>query len=243
MAKKKKQELAKREETEAPAYIDKGEEGLENMTGEDLIIPRLVIMQAMSPAVEEGEHQKGEVINSLTDEVWIGIDEVEPFIPIYHFKEWIQWAPRDSGGGIVDRSMDPSSELAMSAKRGEKDEEGNRLVTEYHNFISVLRSQGFKKPCIIACAKSNHKHGRKLLGLAKYRGNYPLYAGLYDMAAVKEENKQGQKYFAWKFENAGWVDEEELEEAKAMYGVLAGMKWKDGGPQPEDEGEEEESDV
>lgn len=239
MAKKKNgKALAKPDESSAPKYVDEGEEGLENVSGGDLIIPRLAIMQSMSPKVEEGEQQKGEVINTLSEEVWIALDDEEEFIPIYHFKEWIEWAPRDSGGGMIDRSTDPGSEVAMAAKRGEKDDLGKRRVTEYHNFIVVLRSQGFKYPCILACAKSNHKHGRKLLGLAKYRGKYPLYAGLYTVQANQEQNSAGQKYYAWKFENAGWVTEKELALAKEMYAMLSNLQWQDGGPQPEDEAEE-----
>jgi len=224
----------------APKYIKEGEEGLENVTGKDLVIPRLVIMQALTPSVEEGNNEKGQVLNSLTQEVWLEPDEEAEFIPIYHMKEWIQWASRDSGQGILDRSSDPNSELAMMSARGEKNDEGKFIVTEYHNFICVFRSQGFSKPVILPCCRSNHKHGRKLLGLAKYRGTYPLYAGLYTLSPVKETNKQSQSYYAWSIENAGWVGEDELAEAEKMYQVISSMKWQDAGPvedAPEDDGE------
>lgn len=232
-----KGKLAKKNNDPPPKHVEQGQEGLENVGQADLIIPRLVIMQALSPQVEEGTRKKGEVINSLTQEVWIPKDEVVPFVPIYHFKEWIQWGPRDTNEGIIDRSTDPDSDLAMSVKRSEKDAEGNFVVTEYHNFIAIFPEHGIEKPVIIPCCRSNHKHGRRLLGLAKYRGNYPLFAGLYHLKAQKEENKQSQKYFAWEFENAGWVDKDEFKIMRKVYDIIKSTHWKDAGPVQETEGE------
>jgi len=213
-----------------PKHIEQGQEGMENVEQSDLIIPRLVIMQALSPLVENGEKKPGEIVNSLTGETWIGLEEQKNFIPVYHFKEWIHWGDRDSNEGILDRSLDPESDLAISVKRGEKNEKGKMKITEYHNFIAVFPEHGIHQPVIVPCCRSNHKHGRALIGLAKYRGSHPLYAGVYNIGTQKEENQQGQKYFAFQFENDGWVPENQYEEVKDFYQLIKSMAWKDAGP-------------
>jgi len=228
--------LAKRNKADiAPKHIAEGNEGLETVGTEDLLIPRLVIMQALSPQVQDGDRKEGEVINSLTQEVWIPNKKKIEFVPVFYFKEWIEWGDRDSNEGILARSLDPNGELAMSVQQGEKNAKGQMKVTMYHNFISVFPELGLHQPAIIPCCRSNHKHGRRLLGLAKYRGNYPLFAGLYSIGTQKEKNQNNQQYFAWEFENAGWVEENLYPAIQELHGTLKSMQWKDAGPVEEAE--------
>jgi len=223
-----------------PKYIEQSDEGLDHLGSEDLFIPRLTIMQALSPGVQDESYTSGQAVNLLTEEVWLEKDKPKEFIPLFHYKEWIKWASRESGQGMLDRSMDPNSPLALSARRMEKNENGDFIATEYHNFIAIFREYGFNMPCIIPCARSNHKHGRKLLGLAKYRGRAPLYAGLYTIQVVQETNSNNQSYYVWKFANAGWINEKEYAAAKEMHGLLASLQWKAAEPVPEVEEEDVE---
>lgn len=213
------------EGAEVPEYILEDEEmgaaGLENMEARDMVIPRLIIMQGLSPAVVAGEAVIGEIRSSVTKEVILGRDEECAFIPIYHYKEWISWADRSSNEGILDRSMDPDSELAQAALRGDKREDDRgrevRVVTEYHNFAVLVPNISLEFPMILSCARTNHKKGRQLLALARYRGNRPLFAGKYLMSASMETNKAGDDYFVYDFLNAGFADAEEYNAAKALY--------------------------
>jgi len=236
MAKKKETtEMVKTDPTdEAPNYIEEGGEGLEEVTSNDLIVPRLKLMQALSPEVQEELFKSGDIVNSLTGKMWAKRGDLLHFIPIKHYKEWIQWAPREEGGGIVARSNDPKSELARLSH--DRDSE----VHEYHNFIVITRDHGPKKPVLISCKGTNHKKARALLGLAKYRGNYPLYAGLYTVEAQVETNKSGQSYYVFQFENAGWVESDEFETAKEIFVTLGTADVKIDDPDdeiPHDDGE------
>lgn len=211
-----------------PAHILEDEElgavGLENMEARDMVIPRLVLMQGLSPQVTEGEATIGQIYNSVTREMLLDRDEECFFIPIYHYKEWIQWADRSSNQGIADRTMDPESEMAQSAMRGDTREnsEGRevRIVTEYHNFVVFLPHVSLEYPMILGCCRTNYKKGRQLLALARYRGNRPLFAGRYTLTTAEEVNRKNQKYQIFNFENAGWAEAEEYEASKAMYDVV-----------------------
>ncbi len=210
-------------EENLPAHIREDEEygselaGLENMDASDLIIPRLVIMQGLSPQVIEGDRSVGEIVNSVTGEVVLGRDEEAHFIPVYHYKEWIQWGDRDSNEGIIDRTMDPDSALAQQGMSGAKGDDGKRIVTEYHNFVVLIPSVSMEFAFIIGCCRTNHSKGRALLALARFRGERPIFAGKYTLSAEKAENKAGQKYFVYGFENAGWADADEYGVARDLY--------------------------
>lgn len=210
-------------EENLPAHILEDEEygaeraGLENMDASDLIIPRLVIMQGLSPAVTAGDRMVGQIVNSVTGEVVLDRDEEAHFIPVYHYKEWIQWGDRDANEGIIDRTMDPDSALAQQGMSGTRDEEGDRIVTEYHNFVVLIPSVSLEFAFIIGCCRTNHSKGRALLALARFRGERPIFAGKYALTAETAENKAGQKYFVYGFENAGWADSNEYATARELY--------------------------
>lgn len=231
MGKQKKKEtaLAKTHDEDAPKWLQPVKEedvveGLENMRPGDLLVPRLVLLQALSPQVNEGDNIAGQIINSITGEVWIDKDEKENFIPVYHYIEWIQWGDRDLKEGIIARSLDPNGKLAQMAMRAQKytDSKGVEqfMVTEYHNIVTIFPEIDDKMPIIISCAKTNHKKGRKLLGLARYRGRYPLYAGQYSIQSNMEENQAGQKYYVFDFANAGWAAKELFEALKELYSQI-----------------------
>jgi hypothetical protein len=212
---------------DAPSFItddtdlDKNA-GRENMSADDMLVPRLLIMQPLTPRVADGdgEVKPGEIWLSSLDIQLIDKGEECFFIPVFHYKEWIKWGDRDANEGMLDRSTDPQGELAMSAHRREKRETPKgpvNVVTQYHNFIVVFPHLGLEKPFLISCGKSNHRHGQELLALSAYRGERPLCAGKYSVAAKQEANRKGEKYQAFDFKNAGWADQPEFEAAKIMY--------------------------
>ncbi len=212
-----------------PAHIaqDDADEmaGLENMEGRDLIIPRLVIMQSGSPAVKDRDDdaQEGEIYDSVSKELILGVDEQTHFVPCFMYKEFIAWNDRGSKEMWAGRSLDPRSELALTAQRGDKrqDDRGNEVnvVTEHINFIVLISEFGLDKPFTISCAKSNWKHGKQLMNLSRYR-RQPLFAGSYTLATQRETNTKNDEYSAYEFANSGWANPEEYEAAKACYEVM-----------------------
>lgn len=211
-----------------PAHIaqDTGADemaGLENMEGRDLIIPRLVIMQSGSPAVKDREAAEGEVYDSVSKDRILGVDEETIFVPCFMYKEFIAWNDRGSNELWAGRSLDPRSDLALAAQRGDKrqDDKGKDVfvVTEHINFIVLIPELGLDKPWTISCAKSNWKHGKQLMNLARYRRKQ-LFAGTYTVGIQEETNPGGDRYSAYEFANAGWATEDEYAAAKACYEVM-----------------------
>jgi hypothetical protein len=217
--------------SDVPSYIEPGRDGLENIRQQDAVLPRTVLLQPMSPPVLEKwseKHVAGAVMNSLTSEIIIGPDEEVNFIPVFHFIQWIKWGDREENESILDSSIDPRGELAISAQRRQmrRLSGGKEVfdVTEYHNFVVVFPVIGESKMIVIPCCRTNHKKGRMLLGLASFRGTYPLYAGMYSLGTKLETNRRNQSYHVFEFKNAGWCPEELYNGITGLYTML--KEWR-----------------
>ena len=215
------QELPAHSQPDAPAYIKPSGEGLENAGDEGLMLPMLKIAQPLTETVVSQQLRPGDVFLhvSPTEALFNAGQEVN-VIPFFHFKQWIEWAPRDEGGGMIARSIDPAGELAARSARGETRGEGDDAelaVTEYHVFFVVFEGN-LTEPVALPMARTQHKKGRLLLSLALRRGpRFPLYAGKYSLSTFLDHNKTGQQFYNYEVKNAGWASKEEYEACEKLY--------------------------
>jgi len=128
---------AKRSATEVAEYDDSFEqyagEGLEKVGARDVLIPRLGILQALSPQVKKQrpeyiEGAKEGLICDLGTRDLIG--EQLHFLPVMYNKVWVEWAPRESKRGIVRIHNDDG----ILARCGVNDR--NQPITEDGNLIA-----------------------------------------------------------------------------------------------------------
>lgn len=109
-----------------PDYLaeDKGRLGLENISSVDVAIPRIKLMQGLSPEKETFSFLKnGDYFHSAHE---IAIPKPFFAVPIYINKRYILWRPRSMQGGILARANDgktwqPSQSafnITLSAKEG-----------------------------------------------------------------------------------------------------------------------------
>lgn len=124
MAGKDEKSVAKRGETAVAAY-DYGEQadaGFENQTGDDLALPFIGVLQALSPQVDDSDDRHidgaraGMLYNTVTEALFDGKDGVE-FIPALTEHVFVEWVPRNRGGGFVARHQ-PTSDVVAKAKEG-----------------------------------------------------------------------------------------------------------------------------
>lgn len=105
--------LAKREEqhlAEIPAYLrhDGPARGTEDVTRDDLVLPRLALCQSNTPQRKKAELSyiegldEGQFFNTVTGEVY-GTEITA--IPLFFFKQRMYFAPLSEGGGILCQSQ------------------------------------------------------------------------------------------------------------------------------------------
>ena len=103
--------------------------GLENVSNEDLQVPFLQIIQTNSPEVDKAASDyeskgiegasAGDVFDTVSRKVIADFGEPVRVIPIAYNKAYVEWVPREQGGGIVTVHKDPGI-LTQTTKKTRK---------------------------------------------------------------------------------------------------------------------------
>src|SRR5262245_48730762 len=86
------------------AFDEVGATGFENVKPSDLLIPRLTIIQGLSPQVIKGkpEYDPKAKVGDIYD---VGLQEGFPdgveIVVAHYTKAFLEWAPRASGKGLI----------------------------------------------------------------------------------------------------------------------------------------------
>lgn len=166
-------EIANQQATEMSTQVE-APMGFEDEDAGDMIIPRVKVIQTLSPERKDKLADEGDIINSLTKEKLNG----KVFIPVFKFNNNVDWKDRSEGGGIqciardgkVGEMSDGTKKMCASCKRCEFDntKQGKEAVpkcTKYINFFGFFA--GERMPIILSFAKTNYNEGKKLYSLAK----------------------------------------------------------------------------
>lgn len=148
--------------------------GFEDEEAGDIIVPRIKLIQSLSPERRDGIAEEGDIINSLTKEKYNG----RVFIPVFKFNNNIDWIDRADGGGIrciardgkIGETSDGQRTFCAQCRRNEfdntkKGREALPKCTKYINFFGFF--EGDRMPIILSFAKTNFNEGKKLYSLAK----------------------------------------------------------------------------
>lgn len=212
MASKKSTAVAKKAQQTTDVTVFKGYEefegrGFQNQSNDDIAIPFLNILQAMSPEVQEDgvEGAKaGMLLNSLTQELY---DEVQ-IVPAITQHVFVAWKPRDAGGGIV-ATYQVGDEVVRAAKAKStefgkyKDEEGNDLVETFYVAAILSVNDEAKGMIMIAFTSTKIKAYKTIMGRIRpfqivmedgRRISPPLFAHLLTLRTQVQKNSKGSFY-------------------------------------------------
>lgn len=148
--------------------------GFEDEDAGDMLVPRIKIVQTLSPERKEKQAEEGDIIDSLTKAKLNG----KKFIPVFKYNSNIDWKDRSEGGGIRCMASDgrigsQSDGTSMSCRQCGRCEFDNSKTgrdaipkcTKYMNFFGFF--EGERMPIILSFAKTNYAEGKKLFSLAK----------------------------------------------------------------------------
>lgn len=206
MGNAKKNAVATVEEPKLPAVgYDYGEDagsGFEGIKSSDLSIPFLNVMQSNSPLVEQGVAKSGDIVNSVTGQIWDGATGV-PFQPCYIEHKFVKWKPRDQGGGILG-VFDPEDTYVLETQKANgstygklRTSDGNELIETYYVYSNILSDNGAESEGVAVLAFTStkitpFKHFQTSMYLVK--GKPPIFAFRGRMVTTAEKNDKGQAY-------------------------------------------------
>ncbi len=203
--------------TATPEWLKKGNRGSENVEVNDLILPRLGQIQALSPQIKKSDPafiegaEQGELFNPLTSEIY---GTALTFIPILFRKEWVVFKDRKAGGGFFGAFQSEKESLEFI----EKHEDSSKLESiESHNHIGmIVNNDGTRSQIVFTCTKSKIKASRKLNSLVAMAG-VDRFAKAYQIVSVEAQNNSGEDYWNVDVKALGYVEQSVYQELEEQY--------------------------
>ena len=186
--------------------------GLDDEDPADLLLPRVELLQSMSPAVQNGLGKAGELVNQISKTPL----PTDVFIPIAMHRKFIKWIPRSEGGGVEYQTNDPKDPRVITDTKwgpaGEKP-----TCTKYLNFLILLEGQTL--PIVLSFAMTSFQAGRKLYTMAKMSGG-DIWNKKYKLHSMSKTNAMGT-FFVFDVTEAGDSGEEDQKIAENLYNSFA----------------------
>ena len=190
--------------------------GLEGMTSEDFMIPRITILQQMSNAVNkrDGAYVEGAEPGHILDNVSRQTVDGEvgiTVVPVSYRRCHIEWK-KDRAGFVRDHGA--GSGILEGCSRGDRGEylnfEGNEITPTSEYYVFVVEKDGTFSPALLSMAKSQLKKARRWNSMiSKLQVPHPtddtkkfrpaMFWNAYKLTTVPEENDQGS-WFNWDIE-------------------------------------------
>lgn len=131
-------------------------------------IPFVRLLQPMSPQINKRNAEyikgaeQGDAFNTVTGEYWPGEEGIK-VIPCYQTTEYLEFVPRDLGGGFKGRVPIGDPLINQTKREGSKEilPNGNELVKSDQHYCLVLDDEGSYQPAIIDMKSSGLKISRQ----------------------------------------------------------------------------------
>lgn len=207
-----------------PDYIRQSQgRGSENVEMQDLVIPRIELVQALSYCLEEGgadyiEGAKpGMFYNSVTRELY-GPQVI--VCPVFFKKQYLCWKDRKKGGGFGG-AYDTMQEANERISRETEEQEAWEAVETHQQIVLVVNPDTHEtSEAVLSCARTKQKVSRQWNSLIRVNG-FDRFSRIYELFGVDDENSAGEK-----FKNIGvrYVDFASMpvyKAAEALYNSIA----------------------
>lgn len=194
--------------------------GLQNVTNDDITIPRLAIVQSGSPQRKKKDEkyiegaEEGMIFNTVTNTLYSNSLEV---IPCGYRKTYVEWVPREKGGGLVAvHDMKPAN-TKTDPKTRKSILGDNQIVDTAEHFVLLKKEDGTYEPAVLNMTSSNLSVSRKWNTLLKMKKinvkgqtiDPPSFLYKFNLSTVQAENDQGS-WFKYKIEEIGQIDSKDV---------------------------------
>jgi hypothetical protein len=181
--------------------------GFEGVKPADVAIPFLVILQDLSPAVRKGPGriegaEAGDIIQTVSQQIFKANTGVV-VVPCGFQKAYVEWTPRESGGGFVRQHLDEN--ILKDCTKNERNQDmlknGNQIVTTAYHYV-VISNDGKYERAIVAMASTQLKKSRRWnsqmmslqIDIDGKKVNPACFSHSYTLSTILETKDQNQWY-------------------------------------------------
>lgn len=201
---KKDDALAPKVPADMQKYVG---QGTEDMTRDDLQLPRLALAQGLSPQMISSKPEYledlklGQAFNDLTNKIYgngpwdVAVIRRDP-------PRHVQFRPREEGGGVIDPNVPPNDPRCQFGPKGEKP-----VATKFYDYVLVFLDT--REMIALSFKSTGIKIAKKFNTLIKLRGPIPLFMGKYTFRTVLVDGPKGS-YTQLQITNNGYVTDNEL---------------------------------
>lgn len=194
--------------------------GNENVTSRDMQIPRLSLLQDLSPEVNERKPEfipgakPGMLLNKMTGQL-----HDQMFVINLHYTHgYSVWKKRKLGGGLFGSFSTEEQAINALEEKGMDIEHYDVSESPVH-FVLILDEDGKPTmPAIIDFPSTKNRVSRNWNSLIASQGeNFDRFAWVWMLGSKVEANDQGQEYFNFRIDFLGAAPQELYDEAKKVY--------------------------
>lgn len=212
-----------------PDYINPGSQrGNENVTTNDLVIPRLEIVQALSPAVKKGDPgfiqgaAAGMLSNSVTRQLY---GEEVYVVPVYFSVQYLVWrARKDKNNKPLEGGFFGAYPNSMEAK-ARADAEGGEanyievIDTPTHLCLVIDPDTHDVQEVMMSMPRTKAKISRQWNSMIKLAGG-DRFSRVYRIGTALEKKTQGD-FYNFAIEQTGFPSKALYERALALYKAVS----------------------
>lgn len=199
----------------------------------EMQIPFVRLLQPLSPQLNKKKPEyiegasAGDAFNNVTNQYWDGEAGIT-VIPCFQTTKYLEFVPRDAGGGFRGEIPANASMLQQTTRSGSKEilPNGNELVKSDQHFCLIVEEDGSFQPAVIDMKSTQLKVSRRWktqIAMMKVKHpksgamvTPPVFGTMWKLRSVEESNDQGS-WSNWTVEKVGLVESRDLLlEAKAF---------------------------
>lgn len=184
--------------------------GLEKIGSDEMQIPFLRILQALSPQLNKQDSlyikgaEQGDLFNTVSNRIYKA-DEGMVVIPVAFETKYLEFQLRSAGGGFVGEKNPNDPDLTRTTREGPAEilPSGNELVRTHQHLVLVYdEATGEYEPAVMDMKKTQLKVSRKWNSQRKSvramgkNGMFllPIYGTAWRVTTIAESNDQGSWY-------------------------------------------------
>ena len=188
--------------------------GNENVTSSDLKLPRLTLLQALSPEIRSVEGAKpGLLFNNITKELYESINVINLFFK----KEFAIFKLRKLGGGL-EGNYDTLAEADAALKALDRPEDYEIVETDKHYCLMLDETGKAVSPIAI------YMNSTKLTISKEWNSELQLvgkgvdrFASVWNVSSFTQSNRRNEQFENFSIQFMGWAPADLYAEAKAAY--------------------------